>query len=95
MINIWGGIPNQQICPGPGSRYSFIASDSDAVGYRVHWRLTTSAQWTHSRWVADVDAYTLENIVIDNYYFGVSSVGADGGQSPVVFPGPIGRFRYP
>lgn len=66
-----------------------------AVGYRVHWRLTTSPQWTHSRWVADVDAYTLENIVIDNYYFGVSSVGADGGQSPVVFPGPIGRFRYP
>ena len=64
-----------------------------AAGYRVHWRLTTEARWTHSRWVGDVDVATLENIVIDNYLFGVSSVGENGFSSPVVFPGPIGRFK--
>jgi len=63
-----------------------------ATSYRVHWRLTTSPTWDFSRGVGDVNAYTLENIVIDNYFFGVSSVAADGTQSPVVFPGPAGSF---
>jgi hypothetical protein len=39
-----------------------------------------------------VDSFTLENVVIDNYFFGVSSVAKDGSQSPVVFPGPAGSF---
>ena len=62
------------------------------MGYRVYWRLTDAPQWTHSRYVGDVTEYTLENIVIDNYYFGVSSVAPDGSESPVVFPGPAGSF---
>jgi hypothetical protein len=61
-------------------------------GYRVHWRLTTSPVWTHSRRVGDVDEWTLENLVIDNYLFGVSSISAEGFESPVVFPGPAGSF---
>lgn len=63
-----------------------------ATHYRLHWRLTTDAQWSNSRTVGDVDAFTLENVVIDNYFFGVSSVSANGVQSPVVFPGPAGAF---
>jgi hypothetical protein len=63
-----------------------------ATQYRLHWRLTTDAQWTNSRTVGDVDEFTLENVVIDNYFFGVSSVSASGVQSPVVFPGPAGAF---
>lgn len=63
-----------------------------AVGYKVYWRLTTSPQWTWSVDVGDVDRYTLEDVVIDNYIFGVASVNADGLESPVVFPGPIGAF---
>jgi hypothetical protein len=63
-----------------------------AASYRVHWRLTTSPTWDYSRTVGDVDSFTLENIVIDNYFFGVSSVAEDGSQSPVVFPGPAGSF---
>lgn len=63
-----------------------------ATSYRVHWRLTTDAQWTHSRPVGDVDQFTLQNVVIDNYFFGVSSVSENGIQSPVVFPGPAGAF---
>ena len=62
------------------------------AGYKVYWRLTTEPQWTHSRWVGDVDAYTLEDIVIDNHFFGVAAVAKDGNESPVVFPGAAGSF---
>lgn len=63
-----------------------------AVGYRLHWRLTPEPQWQWHRDVGDVDTFTLENVVIDNYFFGVSSLSADGVESPVVFPGPAGAF---
>lgn len=62
------------------------------AGYKVYWRLTTDAQWTASRYVGEVSEYTLENVVIDNYFFGVASVAKDGAESPVVFPGPAGSF---
>jgi Zn-dependent M28 family amino/carboxypeptidase len=74
------------------------AENPQLAGFRVHWRLTTSPQWERSVFVPDNGEarqhYTLENVVIDNYLFGVSSVAADGSQSPVVFPGPIGAFDY-
>ena len=62
-----------------------VASDNLA-GYRVYWRDTTAPQWEHSRFVGDVTDYTFENLVIDNYLFGVASVGRDGNESVVVFP---------
>jgi hypothetical protein len=62
------------------------------AGYKVYWRLTTEPQWTFSKDVGLVDTYTLENVVIDNYLFGVASVSKDGYESPVVFPGPTGSF---
>jgi len=62
------------------------------AGYRVYWRLTTEPQWTKSRYVGKVDGFTLENVVIDNYLFGVASVADNGAESPVVFPGPAGSF---
>lgn len=62
------------------------------AGYRVYWRLTTEPQWTQSRDVGRVGEYTLQNIVIDNYLFGVASVSNDGYESPVVFPGATGSF---
>ena len=67
-------------------------NSDNLAGYRVWWRLTDESQWTYSRFVGDVTEYTLENIVIDNYYFGVSAVATDGSETPVVFPGPAGRF---
>lgn len=57
-----------------------------AVGYKIYWRLTTSPTWDHSRYVGDVSEFTLDGIVIDNYFFGVAAVGADGHESMVVFP---------
>jgi len=62
------------------------------AGYKVYWRLTTDAQWSFSRFVGSIDTYTLENVVIDNYLFGVASVSDDGYESPVVFPGATGSF---
>jgi len=61
-------------------------------GYKIYWRLTDENQWSKSRYVGDVTEFTLQNIVIDNYYFGVASVSKDGHESPVVFPGPAGSF---
>jgi hypothetical protein len=63
-----------------------------AANYRIYWRLTTDAQWRWHRDAGDVSEYTLENVVIDNYFFGVASVNEDGIESPVVFPGVIGAF---
>ncbi|MGM0460062.1 MAG: M28 family metallopeptidase [Bacteroidota bacterium] len=68
------------------------AQNPQLDGYKVYWRLTTSPVWTHGRSTGDVSEYTLENIVIDNYYFGVASVSEEGYESPVVFPGPNGSF---
>lgn len=62
------------------------------AGYKVYWRLTDAPQWTHSRWVGDVDEWTFDNLVIDNFFFGVASVSKDGAESPVVFPGATGSF---
>lgn len=74
------------------------AQNPQLAGFRVNWRLTTSPQWEHSVYVPDSgearQQYTLENVVIDNYIFGVSAVAEDGSESPVVFPGPIGAFDY-
>lgn len=64
-----------------------------AAGYRVHWRDTTAAQWQNQRAVGDVDHAVLQDVVIDDWFFGVSSVSADGYESPVVFPGYAGSFE--
>ncbi|WP_026135548.1 M28 family metallopeptidase [Nafulsella turpanensis] len=66
--------------------------NKDIAGYKIYWRLTTSPVWTNSVYVGDVSEHTLENVIIDNYFFGVSSVSKDGYESPVVFPGPAGSF---
>lgn len=63
-----------------------------AAGYRVHWRDTTAAQWQHVQTVGDVDQTVLKDVVIDDWFFGVSAVSADGYESPVVFPGDPGSF---
>ncbi|QOW20053.1 M28 family metallopeptidase [Lysobacter ciconiae] len=68
------------------------AQAPDLAGYKVYWRLTTEPQWSHSRYVGNVSQYTLSNVVIDNYFFGVAAVSTDGAESPVVFPGAAGSF---
>jgi Zn-dependent M28 family amino/carboxypeptidase len=81
------------VTPNTTLRWKAVAG---ATAYRVWWRNTTDAQWTHSRLVAAVpgsaQSAILRNISIDDWFFGVSSVGADGHESPVVFPGDAGAF---
>ncbi|MDO7170682.1 M28 family peptidase [Mariniflexile sp. AS56] len=60
-----------------------------AKGYKIYWRDTTSPTWDHSRYVGNVDAFTLEGIVIDNYFFGIASVGENGIESVITFPNNI------
>ncbi|MEJ6024241.1 M20/M25/M40 family metallo-hydrolase [Ramlibacter sp. PS4R-6] len=64
-----------------------------AASYRVWWRATTEPQWRFSRDVpGNVTQAQLRNVVIDDWFFGVSAVSADGFESPVVFPGDPGSF---
>lgn len=65
-----------------------------AASYRVWWRDTTAPQWQHSVAVAGGASHdtVLRHVVIDDWFFGVSSVSADGYESPVAFPGDPGSF---
>jgi Zn-dependent M28 family amino/carboxypeptidase len=72
----------------PSARLSWAppADSNDVAGYRVYWRLTDSPTWDYSRWVGNATEHTFEGIIIDNYFFGVAAVGADGKESVIVFP---------
>ena len=65
------------------------AQDPDVIGYKIYWRDTTSPVWENERYVGDVNKYTLKGIVIDNFYFGIATIGKNGYESPVVFPNGI------
>ncbi len=62
-----------------------------SVAYKIYWRDTTSPTWDYSRYINDATQYTLEGVVIDNFFFGISAVGKNGFESPVVFPNGIIR----
>ncbi|MBL8770890.1 MAG: M28 family metallopeptidase [Phenylobacterium sp.] len=64
----------------------------DAAAYRVWWRATTDPQWRFSRVVPPTGQTVLKAVNIDDWFFGVSAIGPDGHESPVVFPGAAGAF---
>jgi hypothetical protein len=66
----------------------------DASKARIWWRDTTDPQWRFSRDVAPSGQAVLKDVVIDDWFFGVSAVSADGWESPVVFPGPAGSWAH-
>ncbi|TMP06293.1 peptidase M28 [Pseudoalteromonas sp. S3178] len=70
------------------------SDDNNIAGYKIYWRYTSEPQWQFSKYVGNVTNYTLKNVVIDNYYFGVASVSKEGVESPVVFPGDVGSFDH-
>ena len=78
----------------PDTKVSWIRSPG-AAGYSVWWRDTTSPRWQQSRSAGNEASLTLKGVVIDDWFFGVSAVSADGWESPVEFPGPAGAFNTP
>jgi len=66
-------------------------NDPNVKGYKIYWRDTTSPSWDQSRFVGNVSEATIEGIVIDNFFFGVATVGKNGFESPVLFPNEIFR----
>jgi hypothetical protein len=75
--------------PSPTLRWEAPETGDEGrpLGYRIYWRKPTDATWTWSRWVGNVTEYTVENVIIDNYFFGVAAVDAEGHESLIVFPG--------
>ena len=63
----------------------------NAKGYKIYWRDTTSPTWDNFRYVENLTTFTLEGIVIDNFFFGVAAVGKNGHESLVSFPSKIIR----
>ena len=71
----------------PSPTFRWKASPSpDVIGYRIYWRKPSEVNWTHSRFVGNVTQFTLQNVIIDNYFFGVAAVGRNGQESLVAFP---------
>ncbi|HZF67568.1 MAG TPA: M28 family peptidase, partial [Gemmatirosa sp.] len=58
----------------------------DLAGYRVYWRRPTDPNWTRSRFVGNVTEHTLQNVIIDDWFFGVAAVDREGHESLVAFP---------
>jgi hypothetical protein len=76
----------------PSTKLEWEKPESKNIaGYKIYWRETTAPQWQYSRFVGDISKFTLEGTVIDNFLFGVATVGKDGNESLVVFPSGIVR----
>jgi hypothetical protein len=71
--------------PSPTFRWNASPSP-DVIGYRIYWRKPSEVNWTQSRFVGNVTQFTLPNVIIDNYFFGVAAVGRNGHESLVAFP---------
>jgi Peptidase family M28 len=67
-----------------------------AAKYVIWWRDTTSPQWQRSVEVpGSATSFVVKDVVIDDWFFGVSAVSADGYASPVQFAGLVGAFFPP
>jgi hypothetical protein len=72
---------------------------STADSFVIRWRRSDANQWQHELRVpkqlrADTpDTATLKGIRVDDWVFGVSSVSADGYESPVASAVPGGAFK--
>jgi hypothetical protein len=59
-----------------------------AAGYRVRWRRADGFAWTDAKDVpGDATAIDLAHVNIDDHFFGVSALSADGAESLVTFAG--------
>ncbi|MBY0489340.1 MAG: M28 family metallopeptidase [Gemmatimonadaceae bacterium] len=65
-----------------------------AAGYKVYWRTAWTNDWEKSQIVGNVTRFTLPNVSIDDYVFGVAAIGADGAESLVsAYVSPVRRMQ--
>ena len=65
-----------------------------AASYVVRWRRTDANQWEQAVSVpGNVTKHVLPHVRVDDWVFGVSSVGANGFESPVASAVPGGAFK--
>ncbi len=95
----WAPLPPAQVRIGGIVRPStYLEWDVDAhqqtpSAHQVHWRETISPTWDYSRLVPTEHSFTLKNVIIDNYLFGVSAINDQGFESVVVYPSNLVRRR--
>jgi hypothetical protein len=64
-------------------------SAANLKGYAIVYKTPGAPDWQHEIFVGNVTGYTLQDVSIDEYRFGVKAIGNDGAESPVaayVFP---------
>jgi hypothetical protein len=59
------------------------AASPGAVAYRIYWRDTWNNNREHSQTIGNVTQFTMKNVNIDDFVFGVSAIGPDGQESLV------------
>jgi len=98
-------MPESQPAPSPGRRPGPMISrgggydavlrwriaDSDAAikGYTILTRPTSSPYWEQEIYVGKVNTFTLKDVSIDDWKFGVRAIGTNGAESlvtPYVYP---------
>ena len=91
----WAPAPPQAARIAGAGRYAASlswqppADSANVTGYRVYWRRTDSPTWDqHEDVPASARSYVANGRVIDNWFFGVASLGRDGHESTVSFPTP-------
>ncbi len=63
-----------------------------AAGYRIRWRRADTQYWSFRRDVfAPQTSIMLKGVIVDDHFFGVSAVSADGKESLVTFGGAAPR----
>ena len=65
--------------------------EPDIQGYRIVWRTTGSAEWTHAQDVGLVTRATVVGVSKDNVVFGLQALNARGYVSLTSFPLPLSR----
>jgi Peptidase family M28 len=93
-------LANAPSAPSQVTLFGALSSDTKvswpavpgAARYRLYWRRADRSDWEHSVEIAgSATDYLLKAVVVDDHFFGVSSVSADKAESVVTFGGSAPR----
>ncbi len=96
-----GGAPAGGTGPGLGRgpgydavlRWAYPFPQSDLSGFMIVVRGTTAPDWEREIWAGNVAEFTMSNVPIDQYVFGVEAVDKDGHASPAAaYVPPVRRW---